>query len=97
MRLAESMAQQKAYFKFEFVAKSTYGKMEFNSQTMTDPYPMPQDFDPHLHYRIVYLSLAPRLVKYGTSEGTNFEACTQLLEEEVETRGVSRSSFGYKH
>jgi len=97
MRLAESMAQQKAHFKFEFIAESTYGKMEFNSQTMTDPFATPRDFDPHLHYRIVCLNLAPRLVKYGTSEGTNFENCTQLLEAEVETKFVSRSSFGHRH
>lgn len=89
MRLGASMAQQKADFTFEFVSLSAYGKMEFNPQQMTDPYP-PEHFDPRTQARTVWLNLAPRLIKHGTSEGTNFDSCVQLLEGEVETRIVPR-------
>lgn len=85
MRLGASMAQQRAFFTFEFISIAAYGKMEFKQQQMTDPFP-PEHFDPRTHFRTVLLNLAPRLVKHGTSEGTNFDTCVQLLEGEVETR-----------
>jgi hypothetical protein len=89
MRLGASMAQQKAFFTFEFISLSAYGKMEFKHQQMTDPFP-PEQFDPRTHCRAVWLNLAPRLMKHGTSEGTNFDSCVQLLEGEVETRVMPR-------
>jgi len=89
MRLGATMAQQKAYFMFEFVSLSAYGKMEFRPQHMTDPFPA-EHFDPRTQVRAVWLNLAPRLMKHGTSEGTNFDSCVQLLEGEVETRIVPR-------
>jgi hypothetical protein len=89
MRLGASIAQQKAFFTFEFLAVAAFGKMEFNPKQMTDPYP-PDSHDSRTHSRTVWLNLAPRLIKYGTSEGTNFDTCTQLLEGEVETRIAPR-------
>jgi hypothetical protein len=89
MRLGASMAQQKAHFTFEFASASAYGKMEFRPQQMTDPFPQ-DHFDPRMQVRTVWLSLAPRLIKHGTSEGTNFDSCVQLLEGEVETKIMPR-------
>jgi hypothetical protein len=90
------MAQQKAHFKFEFITESAMGKLEFNPQTMSDPYP-PESFDPRGQYRAVVLMLAPRLLKQGTSEGTGFESVVQLLEGEVETRVVRRYQVRRPH
>jgi len=89
MKLGASMAQQKAYFTFEFALVAAYGKMEFKPQQMTDPF-APEHFDPRTQCRTVWLNLAPRLIKHGTSEGTNFDVCVQLLEGEVETRIMQR-------
>ena len=89
MRLGASMAQQKAYFVFEFVSVAAFGEMEFKPQQMTDPFP-PEQFDPRTHVRTVWLNLAPRLIKHGTSEGTNFDTCVQLLDGEFETRIMPR-------
>jgi hypothetical protein len=89
MRLGASMAQQRAYFVFESIPPSAYGKTEFQKSAMTDPFPADQ-FNPSSHFRAVVLTIAPRLLKYGTSEGTNFEACTQLIEAEVETKILPR-------
>ena len=89
MRLATSMAQQRANYVFEMVPLSAYSKTEFQKNIMTDPFPMDQ-FNPQSHFRAVVLTLAPRLLKYGTSEGTNFEGCVQLIEAEVETRILPR-------
>lgn len=57
---------------------------------MTDPYPPEGEWDRARAFRAVVLTLAPRLLKYGTSEGTGFEGCVQLLEAEVETRVLPR-------
>ena len=89
IRLAVSIAQQRAHFVFELFPLSAYGKLEFQRNAMTDPFPAEQ-FNPSSHFRAVILTLAPRLLKYGTSEGTNFESCTQLIEAEVETRILQR-------
>jgi hypothetical protein len=89
MRLAASMAQQRAHFIFELIPIAAYGRTEFAPSMMTDPWPAEQ-IDRRTHMRAVSLMLAPRLLKYGTSEGTEFETCVQLLEAEVETRRVFR-------
>jgi hypothetical protein len=89
MRLAASMAQQRANFVFELIPPAAYGRAEFVSSMMTDPWPM-EPIDRRTHMRAVSLMLAPRLLKYGTSEGTEFENYVQLLEAEVETRTVLR-------
>jgi hypothetical protein len=89
MRLGASMAQQRAYFTFESVSAAAFGKMEYMPQQMTDPFP-PEPYDPRTHMRTVWLNLAPRLIKIGTSEGTNFDSCVHLLGAEVETRIVPR-------
>lgn len=91
MCLAESMAQQKADIKFEFISKTAYGEMVFNPKRMTDRFQLLEDFDPQMHHCIVSLTLAPGLMKYGTTEGTDLEACTQLLEAEVETKTFPRN------
>lgn len=89
MRLGAAMAQQKASFTFEFVSLASYGKQEFKPQQMTEAHP-PEQFDPRTHFRAVWLNPAPRLMKHGSSEGTNFDSCVQLLEGEVETKVMPR-------
>ena len=89
MRLGGSMAQQRARFEFEFVPLTAYTKVEFQKGVMTDIYAV-EPFDPQTHFRAVVLTVAPRLLKHGTSEGTNFETMTQLIEAEVDTRIMRR-------
>jgi len=89
IQLAANMAQQRANFVFELIPISAYGRAEFVSSIMTDPFPL-AEFDRRTQNRVVHLMLAPRLLKYGTSEGTEFETHVQLLEAEVETKIVSK-------
>lgn len=93
MQLGASMAKQKAQWVFKFIPAETYGQAEFVPSAMTDPYPFsPDQMDSRSQNRAVVLTLAPGLLKYGTSEGTGFDYHTQVLETEVETRIVSKNS-----
>lgn len=89
MRLAANMAMQRAFFTFEFIPPGACGKVEFQDTAMTEPWVV-EEFNPRTHARVVVLGVAPRVIKFGSSEGVGFEGCTQLLEGEVETRVVLR-------
>jgi hypothetical protein len=83
MKLGAQLAQQRANLTFE--AMPVDRPVEFQRGMMADPWPA-QQFDSRTHFRAVVLTIAPRLLKYGTSEGTNFDTATQLIEAEVETK-----------
>jgi hypothetical protein len=93
MRLACTLAQQRANLVFEPVPVDMFGKLEFNKAWWRDGMAhqyVTEQYNPRTHMRVVLLTLSPRLLKFGTSEGTGFEFCTQILEGEVETGIVPR-------
>jgi hypothetical protein len=84
LELASNMAKQRASLKFKFFDQGATPHVKYNTDVMCSPFDL-KSIDEKRETRIVILTLAPGLFKYGTSEGTNFETGIPIVKTEVET------------
>jgi hypothetical protein len=87
--VAMQMAQQRAQYELEFIAKDKYGVQEFVPKVMTDPIGCEVGENSRT-IRAVMLTLSPRLVRIGNADGGDLDKKVPLVPFEVETREMPR-------
>lgn len=85
IELSVALAKQRADFHFTAFREKVFVKVKFNPETMTCPFEFgPLDEESEIRCR--EMTLAPGLIKYGSSEGKNFDTSIVIMKAQVETR-----------